>query len=327
MRGTNRSVLGEPNNREHAATVRAALAGLSSRFAARLAPDVVRVGPDASGAPGAPGAGWVGVDALLADGRLFPRLVRSAFPRFGSDDRALVGAQLVREWVSTVTTAAVAGWGRDRRVFDWAAGNVAVRADGSVGLRGPRIAVLGGDPLAGDPLAGRPSPVGPGLVTVASEARLVERVLDGAIGHPVRSGARPGGAAAQVPAVAAVVAAARRATRSGARHYWGTVGLAVVNGLTAVSHDVGPRADRDRALLLRHRPDLARTVELVTTGDGAGGTVSCGRRLTCCLLVKLPGAVQCGTCNLRDRDECVASVAAWARGQRADRRAVGARGT
>ena len=293
--------------------MRAALAGLSRRFAARLAPDVVRVGPAVSGRPG---DGWVGVDALLSDPRLFPQLVVAASPRFRSDDRALVGAQLVREWVSTVTTAAVAGWGRDRRVFDWAAGNVAVRADGSVGLRGLGLAVLGGDELAAE--SGRRGRR-PGLVTVTTEAGLVERVLDGAIGHPVRAGARPGGPEARVPAVAAVVAAARRAIRSGARHHWGTVGLAVVNGLTAVSHDVGARADRDRELLLRRRPDLARTVELVTIDDGAGGTVSCGRRLTCCLLVKLPGEIQCGTCNLRDRDECVASLAAWARAQRADR--------
>jgi hypothetical protein len=321
MQGTNQLVLSHPNNREDAATVRALLAGVSSRFAARLAPDVVRVGPAASGGPG---DGWVGVDALLSDPRSFPRLVAAACPRFGSDDRTLVGAQLVREWVSTVTTAAVAAWGRDRRAFDWSAGNVAVRADGSVGLRGLGLAVLGGDELAGGPATGgSPGVAGPSpaLVTVTTEARLVERVLDGAIGHPVRAGARPGGPVAGMPAVAAVVAAARRATRSGARLYWGTVGLAVVNGLTAVSHDVGPRADRDRELLLRRRPDLARTVELVTTDDGAGGTVSCGRRLTCCLLVKLPGEVQCGTCNLRDRDECVTSLAVWARGQRADRRA------
>jgi hypothetical protein len=97
----------------------------------------------------------------------------------------------------------------------------------------------------------------------------------------------------------------------------------VANALTAVSHDVGTRADRDRARLLARRPDLARTVELLTIDDGlgTGDTVSCARRLTCCLLVKLPGEVQCGTCNLRDRDVCIASMTAWARAERVSCRA------
>jgi hypothetical protein len=270
-------VLGTPNNREHAATPRELLADLSRRLGGRLAPEPVTA------------HGWVGLDDMLEDDGCFPALARAAGPRFMSEDVALVGAQLVREWISTITEGAVTTWGRERRLFDWTAGNLAVRSDGTrtIGLRRLDLLVLPDDDL-GDAL------------------------LERALGRSLPAG------------VAAVVAAARRAVRSGDRHYWGTAGLAVANALTAVSHEVGARADRDRALLLGRRPDLARTVEVLTIDDGlgTGDTVSCARRLTCCLLVKLPGEVQCGTCNLRDRDECVASMAAWARAERASRRAT-----
>jgi hypothetical protein len=287
-------VLGTPNNREHAATIRELLADLSRRLGGRLAPEPAGT------------RGWVSLDDVLDDEGCFPALARAAGARFLSDDVALVSAQLVREWISTIAEAAVIAWGRQRRLLDWTAGNVAVRTDGSrtVGLRRLGVLVLPDDELAGLP-----------GVTVCSEDEMVDALLERALGRSTPA------------AVAAVVTAARRAVRSGDRHYWGTAGLAVANGLTAVSHEVGPRADRDRALLLGRRPDLARTVEVLTVDDGlgSGDTVSCARRLTCCLLVKLPGGVQCGTCNLRDRDECVASLAAWARAERASRRAATAR--
>jgi hypothetical protein len=288
------------------------MADLSRRLGGRLAPE-----PVATAGPGSPGSadGWIGVDDLLADDGRFPALARAAGPRFRSDDWALVGAQLVREWVSAVTVAAVTAWGRERRLLDWTAANVAVRADGrgTVGLRRLDLVVLADDDLAGTP-----------GVTVSSADRMVDALLDGAVGHPVRAGARPPGPPGAVAAVAAIVAAARRAVRSGDRHYWGTAGLAAANALTAISHEVGPRADRDRALVLGRRPDLARTVEVVTVDDGLGHgeTVSCTRRRTCCLLVKLPGEVQCGTCNLRDRDECLATLTARARADRARQRAA-----
>ena len=275
------------------ATPRELLADLSRRLGGRLAPEPVT-------APG-----WVGLDDMLDDDGCFPALARAAGARFMSDDVALVGAQLVREWVSTIAEAAVTLWGRERRLFDWTAGNVAVRTDGSrtVGLR--RL-----------DLVDVPDPVDvPVPLDRVHEDEMVDVLLDRALGRSLPSG------------VAAVVAAARRAFRSGDRHYWGTVALALANALTAVSHEVGARADGDRAMLLRRRPDLARTVEVLTVDDGlgAGDTVSCARRLTCCLLVKLPGEVQCGTCNLRDRDECVASLAAWARAERASHRGATAR--
>jgi hypothetical protein len=278
-------VLGTPNKRDDVVTVSELLGDLSRRLGGRLAPDPV--GSD-------PAVGWVGLDEMLDDDGCFPALARAAGSRFMSDDLALVGAQLVREWVSTITEAAVTMWGLERRLFDWTAGNVAVRTDGSrtVGLRRLDLLVL------------------------PSEGAMVDALLERALGRSLPAG------------VAAVVTAARRAVRSGDRHYWGTAGLAVANALTAVSHEVGARADRDRALLLGRRPDLARTVEVLTVDDGlgTGDTVSCARRLTCCLLVKLPGGVQCGTCNLRDRDECVASLAAWARAERrASRRSAAAR--
>jgi hypothetical protein len=293
VRGTKLAVLGAPNKREHTATVRELLADVSRRLGGRLA--------SAPAGPGADGGG-VRVDALLADGRLFPALTRAAGPRFESDDRALVGAQLVREWVAAITAAAVTTWGRDRRLFDWSARNVLVRSDGTVALRRADLLVLPDDELAGLP-----------GVTVTSKQGLLDGLLDGALGRD------PGDSA-----VATVIAAARRAVRSGDRHYWGTVAVTAANTLTTVSHEVGPRADWYRELILARRPDLARTVEVLTVDDGHGDTVSCARRLTCCLLVKLPGAVQCGTCNLRDRDQCAAAVAAWARAERARHRAAAA---
>jgi hypothetical protein len=287
-------VLGTPNNRDDVATVSGLLADLSCRLGGRLAPAPVTT------------HGWVSLADVVDDEGCFPALARAAGPRFMSDDVALVGAQLVREWVATVTEAAVTTWGRERRLFEWTAGNVLVRTDGTrtVGLRRLDVLVLPDDELAGSQ-----------GVTVTSPEGMVDALLERVVGRSLPAG------------VAAVVTAARRAVRSGARHYWGTAGLAVANALTAVSHEVGARADRDRALLLALRPDLARTVEVLTVDDGlgTGDTVSCARRLTCCLLVKLPGEVQCGTCNLRDRDECVASMAAWARAERASRRAATAR--
>ncbi|HEY8526272.1 MAG TPA: hypothetical protein VIL48_14975 [Acidimicrobiales bacterium] len=294
-------MLGLPNNRDDEVddevTVREVLVDLADRVRGRLAPE-----PAGPASPGQPGGGGAAVADLVADDRLFPALTRVAGPRFGSDDAALVGAQLVREWVATVTAAAVTTWGRQRRLFDWSPHNVVVRADGTVALRRPRLLVAADDPLAAAP-----------GVTVAPEHALLHTLLDGVLGTDPGSGP-----------VAAIVAAARRAVRSGDRHYWGTAALTVANTLTAVSHEVGPRADRDRELILARRPDLARTVEVLTVDDGRGGTVSCARRLTCCLLVKLPGEVQCGTCNLRDPDRCRAALAAWARAERARHRAAAA---
>lgn len=305
VRGTKLAVLGTPNNRDHTATLRELLAGLSRRLGGRLAPGLAGSGP---------AAGGVGVDTLVADDHWFPVLARAAAPRFGSDDLSLVGAQLVREWVATITAAAVTTWGRERRLFDWSAPDVVVRADGTVALRRAGLLVL-----PGDELAGRPG------VTVSSEGGMVDALLDGTIGRPLAgptgTGQPPGG----VAPVAGVIAAARRAIRAGGRHYWGTAALTAANTLTAVSHEVGPGADRDRELILARRPDLARTVEVLTVDDGRGDTVSCARRLTCCLLVKLPGEVQCGTCNLRDRDECRAALGAWARTERARHRPGAAR--
>jgi hypothetical protein len=108
-----------------------------------------------------------------------------------------------------------------------------------------------------------------------------------------------------VAAVAAVIAAVRREVRSGARHLWGSAALAIAS--TAVV--LGADPDRDR--ILHSRPDLARTLELVTTDD-----ITVPIRRTCCLLYKLPPHTQCGTCSLRDRAYCVDLMTTWAHAER-----------
>ena len=318
---------------------------------------------------------WLGVDALLEQPHLFGRLVRPAGrERFGSDDWGLVTAQVAREAISILVTAGVHTWATQRRLLDLSAANVMLREDASVGvvvgLRRLDVVVTSADSLTRSPgwapgSAGgsvdHPEAVGlgrvGGSVEVMDEAKMFLRLVDRALGTPLPIGMMPTGPADQVAAVAAIVATVRRTMRSGNRHLWGTAALALSSTLTHAGHTVGPRADRDRAALLAARPDLARTIELVTvpatdtaspptpdvpgpagpgvppspghgpadpTGasvvprpgngpDGPTDEITFALRRTCCLLVKLPGAAQCGTCSLRDRDTCVSLMTTWAR--------------
>lgn len=254
------------------------------------------------------GDGWVGVDELLADPAWLDPLLEGTRRRFRSDDRALLCAQIARESVSILVTAAVHLWAGQRRLLDLSAANVAVREGEErleAGVRHLRAAVLPGDPLAGQP-----------GVDVVDEEVLFGRLVDQVIGHPVRAGAVPPGPPDRVAAVAAVIATIRRAVRCGDRHLWGTAALAAGSALASVSHTVGERADRDRAALFAARPDLARTVELVTVDDTVGGEVTFPLRRTCCLLYKLPDRTQCGTCSLRDHDFCVTWTADYHRQER-----------
>jgi hypothetical protein len=254
----------------------------------------------------AAGARWVGVDTLVTRRDAFDRLVRASCSRFGSDDHALVGAQVVRESVAQVVAAATEAWGRHRQLHDWRAGNVCL-------LPGPDRVLVGLRRL--DPLVRYPA-----LDDDAGLDQFVHQVL----GPPVPAGARPPGPPAEAAAVASIVAAARRSFRSGDRHYWGTAALALVNTLTAVGHDVGARADDDRDRLLARRPDLARTVDLRTAPAGPDETVTCARRQTCCLLYRLPGGVRCGTCSLRDPEATARSLVERAVALRLSRRPAAA---
>jgi hypothetical protein len=288
------------------------LADLSAVVRGRLAPRPVTGG----GATAAP-AEWVGLDALLRDREAVAPLVRaSGRRRFGSDDWPLVVAQVARESISTLVTAAVRSWTQHRRLFDLSAANVVLREGATtteVGLRRPRLAVLADDPL-GEPADGRRA--AGSEIEVVTEPEMFTRLVERVIGRPVPLGAVPRGPADQVAGVAAIVATVRRTVRSGQRHLWGTAGLAVATALASASHVVGEQADRDRAALFAARRDLARTVRLTTVDDGAGGSLTFGVRRTCCLLVKLPAATQCGTCSLRDPDACVAGLTTWLRAER-----------
>ncbi|HMG43350.1 MAG TPA: hypothetical protein VK611_18620 [Acidimicrobiales bacterium] len=235
---------------------------------------------------------WLGVDVLLVEPTAIDRLVRAASGRFGSDDRALVLAQVAREAISVLVTVGVHAWAAERRVPDLTAANVVVREGPTgvvVGLRRPEV----------------PDVVD--VVDVVDDVKLFRRLLDRVLGEPLPLGALPSGPADQVAAVATVVATVRHTMRTGNRHLWGTAALAAASTLTRL----GPRADADRARLLAARPDLARTIELVAVPD-ADDVVTFPIRRTCCLLLKLPAGHQCGTCSLRPRDDCVARMTAWA---------------
>lgn len=296
------AVLGSPNGADDVLTAASAL------VYGRLEPQVV--------APDDPS--WLGVDELLDQPHRIGRLVRVAAGRFDSDDWGLVVAQVTREAVSVLVTVAVHMWATQRRLFDLSAANVALRdgPDGvRVGLRRVSLAVLPTDDLArldGDE-----------PVDVLDETKLFDRLLQRVLGEPLPLGVAPTGPADQVAAVATVIATVRRTMRSGQRHLWGNAALAVASTLTHASHTIGARADQDRAAILAARPDLARTVELVTvpasasaSATDAAGEITFPLRRTCCLLVKLPGADQCGTCSLRDRAYCLDLMTTWARRER-----------
>ena len=255
------------------------LAEAAARSPGRVAPT-----PVPAGAPG-----WVGVDALATAPAAFDRLVAATAARYRTRDRALAVGQVVREAVSIATGAAVAGWARHGRLLDWRAGNVALSPGDRglvVGLRRLGLTVGAHDPLAGAPGVAVVGGGARGDDEAAGDGDALLAALDAALlGPPVPAGDLPPGPAGRAATVATVIAAGRRAARTGARHYWGTAAIAAA--LALAGHEV----ERDR--LLARRPDLARTVEL--TGGDAGG---CARRLTCCLLVKLPDAPQCATCPL-----------------------------
>jgi hypothetical protein len=239
---------------------------------------------------------WLGVDALLDDPSSIDRLVRAAGGRFGSDDRGLVEAQVAREAISLLVTVGVRAWSAQRRVPDLSAANVLLR-------EGPTGIVVG--------LRRSDVP------EVLDDAKLFRRLLDRVLGEPLPLGLMPSGPADQVAAVAAVVATVRHTMRSGNRHLWGTAALALASTFTRLRPVVGPQADRDRTRLLTARPDLARTIELVTVAVAAAAAdadtlVTFPLRRTCCLLLKLPGNTQCGTCSLRPRSDCITRMTTWA---------------
>lgn len=253
--------------------------------------------------------GWIAAEDLLDRPDGLMRLVRTAGPdRFRSTDQNLVLAQVAREAVAALATAAVHTWSCQRRLLDASASNVLLR-DGEIAvvaaLRTPTLAVLPEDPLARQP-----------GVEVVDEPTMFRRLLTRTLGYPLSPGPSPPRRPAQVAAIAAVIAALRRLVRSGDRHLWGSVALAAVNALTHASHLTGERARSDLDALVSARPDLERTVELVTTHDPRGQPITFAIRRTCCLLYKLPDGRQCATCSLVDRDNRLASLSEWHRAER-----------
>jgi len=267
-------VLSGPNGSE------AELARLSALVYGRLAPRPV--------VPTSSDGGWLPVADLLSSPASLGSLVAAAGPRFGSADFGLVVAQVVREAISVVVTVATELLLTRRLLLDFSAANVLLREGPSgvvVGLRSGSASAPPGD-------------------------KLVPLFVEGVLGDPLPLGAAPAGPAEQVAAVATLIAAVRRTMRSGGRHLWGSAALAVAS----VATQVGPAAAPYRDRILRARPDLARTIELVTVpADADGPEVTFPLRRTCCLLLKLPPGDQCGTCSLRPRPYCLSLMTRWAR--------------
>jgi hypothetical protein len=289
------------------ATIADVLRSASTAAYGRLADDAV----DPARWPG-----WVGLADLQAQPRKLMALVEAAGQdRFHSPDQALVLAQVTREAVAVLATAATYMWSVKRRLLDLSIANVALHEGPSgvqVAMRTPRLAVLPGDALARFE-----------HVEVLDEAAMVSRLLDGVIGHGER--ATRGGCSSASPttsstddagppvdgSIGTIITTARRLHTMGDRHLWGSVALAVAGALTKSSHVTGIRADEDRATLFAARPDLARLVELVTVCDADGGPLTFAARRTCCLLYKLPQRTQCATCSLRDPDEQLEELTVW----------------
>jgi hypothetical protein len=259
------------------------------------------------------GLGWMSTADLLIDPSRLDPLVDAGCGRFRSDDRPLVVAQLARESVAALVTVAVDLWVRQRRLLDLSAANVVLRAGPKAvvaGLRRPNVVVLADDPM-----------VGQDDVEVIGEDQMFDRLVDQSVGYPVPAGAVPPGGPASIAAVAAIIATVRQVVRCGERHLWGTAALAAASTAARLSHTLGPRADQDLAALLATRPDLDRTIELVTVDDdspydGPDSDITFALRRTCCLLYKLPDRSQCATCSLRDRECQIAELSDWYRNQR-----------
>jgi ferric iron reductase protein FhuF len=234
---------------------------------------------------------WLPLREVLAP-ELFGAVVGGTAAMLDAETN-VAAALVARALTALVVGATIDTWSRERRVLDVTVDNLMVRSDGLdahaalVDVRGWALA----ESVADD---------GDTFAVVADDdelrARLERTLFD--------------------DFVAAVVAAVRGIVRSGQRHLWGNAGLAVANTLATTSHEVGRRADDDRAAVLADRPDLAGTVQIETVPDGTGGSVTFAIRRTCCLLYKVPDAAMCGTCSLRPESERIDACVTYYRAER-----------
>ncbi|MFP5488856.1 MAG: (2Fe-2S)-binding protein, partial [Acidimicrobiia bacterium] len=196
-----------------------------------------------------------------------PSQLRPALVRIGvvmgTDDLAVVGSVVGRDLLAALTSLTVAGWCRERVVLDVTRDNVLV----DLTQRQPRLALRRDVGVSG-----------PDVIDQL-EAWLID------------------------DAAACYIDGLRAVVRTGTRHLWGNVALAVVNTLAALSHDAGNTADTDRRALLARRPELATALDIVSTSDEHGDELTFAIRRNCCLIFKVPGMGQCGTCSLRPRDD------------------------
>lgn len=215
---------------------------------------------------------WEPLEVSLAPDRL-TELVERQVARWAGAAPIVAASLLVREITGLVIAVAVDLWGTSRRVLDLSLGNLelACTPDATrMALRQAGLRVVPGDPLAG----------AHGVTTTEVgdlRTALLSTVLD--------------------ETVPAVIESMQSAVRTGTRHLWGNVALGIANGFTSVSH-THAGADDERRRFLAHRPELARTIELVTVDDGLGGALTCALRRNCCLLDEVDRTYRCATCSL-----------------------------
>ncbi len=218
------------------------------------------------------GLDWEPLTTALVPGRL-AELVDRQIPRWSGAAPIVAASLLVREITGLVTTVAVDLWGRSRRVLDLSLDNLelACTADATrLALRHAGLRTLPGDPA-----------------TARSDvAALPEHDLRTALLTTILDGTIP-----------TVVDSMQEVVRTGRRHLWGNVALGIANGFTTVGHS-HDGADEERRRFLAHRPELTRTIELLTVDDGLGGELTCALRRTCCLLDEVDPAYRCATCSL-----------------------------
>lgn len=300
-------------SRAYSSSPQALLQDASEATYGRLAPTPVGT-PDLD-------QGWIAASDILRSPRRLEPLIVAASQRFGCQDRKLVLAQIARETIAQITTAAVHTWSHQRRLLDFSAANVMLREGDlaiSAGLRSLRTAVLASDPMATGGPATHGSRAGGAGIQVLDEGQMLERLLHMTVGNPVPRGAMPEGEPEHVATVATVIAGVRSLVASGDRHLWGSAALAVTAALAQASHSRGHEAAAaDLGTVFSARPDLAATVAVIATQDDLGEPLQFAIRRTCCVLYKLrEDGMQCATCSLRDREESVASLTDWYRSER-----------
>lgn len=208
-----------------------------------------------------------------------PARIDSLGLALGGARPAVAASLLARSFVPLVATPTVVGASYVGRVVD---------------LRSPGLLVGMGDGRVGAVAPGRPHLVEAGP---DPQVGIVEELVVGLCGQ--------------------LIDEVRRHVRTGERHLWGNVSLAVAAPF-AVLLATGRHDGRSfRDAVLQH-PLLHGLVEVLDASED-DRPVDVVRRRTCCLLTKAPPphAMMCGTCSLHPRSEHLRQLGLYYRSLRA----------